>query len=315
MPKPRDREMAAEDREAIRRKALLVHERLCQTYHCPIPYFHSLDPLSELIASSLSHRTRNADSGRAFKELRRRFPEWSAVRDAPTREVEAAIVACTWPELKAPRIQQILGLITERRGALSLDFLGEMSIVDARAWLEALPGVGPKTSAAVLAFSTLRRAALPVDSHHHRVAQRLGLIGPKVDVGPSHAILAAQLPPDWDAQQVCDNHEALMLHGQRCCYHAGPACDRCPVLDQCPFGQRRMGHAAAAPIATPVVLPVVPPASASLPAAAPLPQRPQRRVEKRPGEATLWDAADTSPDPPTSASAEPKVEPAEAGDA
>ncbi len=47
-------------------------------------------------------------------------------------------------------------------------------------WLEELPGVGPKTSAAVLLFSRLRMPALPVDSHYHRVAQRIGLVGPKV---------------------------------------------------------------------------------------------------------------------------------------
>ncbi len=158
----------------------------------------------------------------------------------PTADVEAAIAACTWPEQNAPRIQAVLRLISDRRtGVLSLDFLKEMSVSDARAWLEALPGVGPKTSAAVLSFSTLRMAALPVDCHHHRVAQRLGLIGPKVDVGPAHALLAAQLPPTFTPQEVYDNHEVLMLHGQRCCYHAEPACGRCPVLDVCPFGQRR----------------------------------------------------------------------------
>jgi endonuclease III len=37
---------------------------------------------------------------------------------------------------------------------------------------------------------------------------------------------------------VYDNHEALMLHGQRCCYHRGPACHRCVVYDLCPTGQR-----------------------------------------------------------------------------
>ncbi len=54
----------------------------------------------------------------------------------------------------------------------------------------------------MLSFSVLRMPALPVDSHHHRVAQRTGLIGPKVDVGPAHAILRAQLPADWDAQSL-----------------------------------------------------------------------------------------------------------------
>jgi endonuclease-3 len=227
--------------EALRAKALIVHERLCTAYGCPIPYFHDLDPLGELVSSLLSHRTKNADSGRAFKELRRRFKTWQTVRDAPTRDVQDAIAAATWPEQKAPRIQDALRLVTERRnGDLSLDFLRDMTVPDARAWLEQLPGVGPKTSAAILAFSTLRMAALPVDCHHHRVAQRLALIGPRVDVGPAHAILAAQLPADFTPQQVYDNHEALMLHGQRCCYHTAPACERCPVLGLCPYGQARL---------------------------------------------------------------------------
>lgn len=155
---------------------MLVHERLCREYSCPIPYFHNLDPLSELVSSLLSHRTKNADSSRAFKNLRAQFPSWKAVRDAETFLVESAISTCTWPEQKAPRLQQTLKLITEERDELSLDFLQDMSTRAARDWLETLPGVGPKTSAAVLIFSSLRRAALPVDSHHHRVAQRLGLI-------------------------------------------------------------------------------------------------------------------------------------------
>jgi endonuclease-3 len=222
-------------------KALLVHERLCAEYGCPIPYFHNLDPLSELVSSLLSHRTKNADSGRAFRTLRERFPDWEAVRDAPVAEIETAIAACTWPEQKAPRLQAILREITEARdGVLSLDFLDGYSVPEAREWLERLPGVGPKTSAAVLLFSRLRKPALPVDSHHHRVAQRVGLIPANIAVGPSHALLASQLPTQWNAQQVYDNHEALMLHGQRCCFYRNPACERCVVLDLCPFGQNRV---------------------------------------------------------------------------
>jgi len=223
-------------------KALVVHDRLCAEYHCPIGYFHDLDPLSELVSSLLSHRTKNADSHRAFQNLLARFPDWAAVRDAPTPDVQAALAPCTWPEQKAPRLQEVLRLISAERGELSLDFLETLPVPEARAWMERLPGVGPKTSAAVLAFSRLRGRALPVDSHHHRVAARLGLIGPRVDVGPSHALLESQLPPEWSAQQVYDNHEVLMLHGQRCCFFQGPACARCVVLDLCPFGQAREGR-------------------------------------------------------------------------
>jgi endonuclease III len=221
-------------------RLLEAHTRLCAAYGCPVPYFHSLDPLSELVSSLLSHRTRNADSGRAFRSLKAAFANWEAVRDAPAEQVEAAIQASTWPEQKAPRIQAILRAITQKHGALSLDFLAGMPVAEARAWLEAIPGIGPKTSAAVLLFSTLRMPAMPVDSHHHRVAIRLGIIPASLPVGRSHALLEAMLPKAWDAQGLYDHHEVMMFHGQRCCFFAKPACERCPLLDLCPTGQLRM---------------------------------------------------------------------------
>lgn len=231
--------------DALRAFALRVHDRLCAVYGCPIAYFHDLDPLSELVSSLLSHRTVNRNSGQAFRELRRRFGTWEAVRDAPVADVQDAVAPCTWPEQKAPRIQQVLREVTARRGELSLEFLGQMDVPDARAWLESLPGVGPKTSAAVLLFSRLRMPALPVDSHHHRVATRRGLLPDGVPVGPAHARLEALLPADWSAQQVYDHHEVLMLHGQKCCFFRDPACARCPVLDLCPTGQARLALRAA----------------------------------------------------------------------
>ena len=71
----------------LQQKVLEVQARLCAVYGCPIPFFHDLDPLSELVSALLSHRTRNADSDRAFKQLTARFADWAAVRDAPTEEV------------------------------------------------------------------------------------------------------------------------------------------------------------------------------------------------------------------------------------
>ena len=232
--------MPVENTTVQEARLLEVHTRLCAAYGCPVPYFHSLDPLSELVSSLLSHRTRNADSGRAFRGLKAAFANWEAVRDAPTMQVQAAIQSSTWPEQKAPRIQAILRAITQRHGSLSLDFLRGMPVAEARAWLESISGIGPKTSAAVLLFSTLRMPAMPVDSHHHRVAIRLGIIPASVPVGKAHALLEALLPKDWDAQSIYDHHEVMMFHGQRCCYFAKPACERCPLLDLCPTGQRRM---------------------------------------------------------------------------
>lgn len=242
---------AQPDLAPLRARALELHHALCGVYDCPIPFWSDRDPLSSLVSNLLSHRTKNADSARAFDRLRATWPSWEAVRDAPTPEVQQAIAACTWPEQKAPRIQAVLRELTARRGELDLDFLGQWPVREARAWLEGIPGVGPKTSAATLLFSKLRMPALPVDSHHHRVALRLELIPAGTDVGPAHALLERLLPPDWNAQQVYDDHEIYMLHGQQCCFFNNPACGRCAVLGLCPTGQARQAGQNADPARAP----------------------------------------------------------------
>lgn len=225
---------AVSDKEAF---VLEVHRRLSEVYGSGIKYFHDLDPLSELVSALLSHRTKNSNSAKAFHNLKNCFSSWEAVRDAPTKAVEEAITPCTWPEQKAPRLQQVLCKITELHGSLSLDFLAPMEVAAARLWLEALPGVGPKTSAAVMSFSTLRAKALPVDSHHFRVAVRLGIIEEKIGEGKANRVLEGLLPSYFSAQEVYDHHQVMMRHGQKVCFHFRPQCRSCVLLDVCPTGQ------------------------------------------------------------------------------
>lgn len=219
---------------------LEVHHRLSDVYGKQIKYFHDLDPLSELVSALLSHRTRNSQSGQAFKNLRTLFGSWEAVRDASVALVQEAISPCTWPEQKAPRIQQVLHLITERCGQLSLDFLASMDVADARKWLEELPGVGPKTSAAVISFSNLRGKALPVDSHHFRVAVRLGIIEEKIGEAKANRVLENLLPSSFTSQEVYDHHQVMMRHGQKVCFYHKPDCERCVLLDLCPTGKENI---------------------------------------------------------------------------
>lgn len=217
---------------------LEIHHRLSAVYGSQIKYFHDLDPLSELVSALLSHRTRNSESGKAFRNLVEQFGSWEKVRDAAVQEVEAAISPCTWPEQKAPRIQEVLRIITGLRGSLSLDFLSGLEVPAARAWLEELPGVGPKTSAAVLSFSLLRGRALPVDSHHFRVAVRLGIIPEKIGEAKAHKVLEDLLPATFTSQDVYDNHQVMMRHGQKVCFYHNPNCETCAVLDLCPTGKK-----------------------------------------------------------------------------
>jgi endonuclease-3 len=74
--------------------------------------------------------------------------------------------------------------------------------------------------------------ALPVDTHVHRVSQRLGLIGPKVSADAAHELLEQALQPD----EVYGFHVNMILHGRRVCHALRPACERCPLIDLCDYG-------------------------------------------------------------------------------
>jgi endonuclease-3 len=221
-------------------KALQVHALLIRYYEGPFQHPQENDPLSEMIGAMLSHRTKNERTAEAFENMRELFPTWEEVRTADTEELVQSIYSVTFPGQKARRIQAALDIVKEVNAdkELSLDFLKDMKGPEARKWLEQIPGVGAKTSAAVLNFSTLQLPALVVDTHHLRVAKRLGWIPEKAGIPKAEKIMTAFLPKDWDAQEMYDHHEALMYHGQRCCYPKNPECMRCPISDHCEYGQK-----------------------------------------------------------------------------
>ncbi|THH41764.1 endonuclease III domain-containing protein [Neolewinella litorea] len=223
----------------IQERALRIDELLCAEYGAPFVPFSFRDPLSELVSALLSHRTKNAVTRAAFLQLTDTFPTWEQVVAAPTGAVEAAISAVTYPEVKAPRIQEALRRVQEgNEGALNLDFLAGWPVREARDWLEAIPGVGAKTSAAVLNFSRLRRPALVVDTHHQRVAQRVGIVPAKASIDKASKILQEYLPAEWDGQRVYDSHQGYMRHGQRVCHWRDPDCGRCVVRHLCDFPRK-----------------------------------------------------------------------------
>jgi endonuclease-3 len=191
--------------------------------------------LDELIATVLSQHTSDTNSRAAFEELRRRFPEWESVRRAPVQRIAAAIRRGGLADQKAPRIKAILREIEARRGELSLEFLRDAPAAEGMGYLQALPGVGPKTAACVLLFAC-RKPVLPVDTHVHRVSRRLGLIGPRTSAAAAHEDLARLVPP----RQVLEFHVQLIRHGRRVCSARSPRCEGCPLLDLCPEGPRRL---------------------------------------------------------------------------
>jgi endonuclease-3 len=221
--------------ELLRAKIEEVQRRLLEAYGEPRLRDPS-PPLDALVGAILSQNTNDANSGRAFTRLRQHFPDWAQVRDAPTEDVIAAIRLAGLANQKGPRIQKALRHITEERGELSLDFLADLPLEEARSWLVSLDGVGPKTAAIVLLFS-LGRPAFPVDTHVHRVSRRLGLIGERVSAERAHQLLEAQVPSPW----YYSFHMNLVRHGRQVCQARKPKCDACVLNDVCEYFHREYG--------------------------------------------------------------------------
>jgi endonuclease III len=210
-------------------KVRAVYERLVAAYG-PRVLRPGRDPLDELILTILSQNTTDRNSGRAYRLLRAKFPTWEEVMSAPVAEVYEAIKPAGLGNIKAPRIQNTLREILARRGDLRLDFLEDLALEEGKRWLTSLEGIGPKTAACVLLFA-LGKPALPVDTHVHRVARRLGLIGPKVGADQAHTLLEAALPPET----IYAFHVDMIQHGRRVCHAQRPECGSCPLNDMCDF--------------------------------------------------------------------------------
>lgn len=189
----------------------------------------SNEPVFELVLTLLSQHTSDLNSGVAMHRLWEAFPGWDAVLAAPVEAVEDAIRPGGLAPTKSRRLHALLAEVRERRPDWDLEFLRDLPLEEAKAWLTSLPGVGPKTAACVLLFS-LERPALPVDTHVERVSKRLGLVPPKMPADKAHAVLEAMLTPE----QVYAFHVDLIQHGRRTCHARGPKCNICPLESRCP---------------------------------------------------------------------------------
>ena len=228
----RARQELASGADPLRARVRAVLALLRQEYG--EPNWPILDPVGTLVEILLGHRTTDPVSWQAFNQLRRRFPTWEQVRDAPVEDIQVAIHGVTWPDQKAYRIKAVLQQITEERGSIDLSFLCDMPLEEANAWLQRLPGVGPKSAACVLLFAC-HRPILPVDTHVHRVSIRLGLIGEKVSADEAHAILLSLLPDPTSAHDVLAFHRNMLLHGQRVCVWRDPRCYKCVLRNWCHY--------------------------------------------------------------------------------
>jgi endonuclease-3 len=213
------------------------------------------DPTSELILTILTQNSADVNAEHAFEELRKAYPsdgpierhnpgpgwggvglpdgaqpDWALVDAAPLEELIEVIRPGGLPNQKAKGIKAALRAIHEARGDYSLEFLGDMSALEARAWLTNISGIGVKTASVVLLFS-FGLPLMPVDRHVDRVARRVGLIGPKASADDAHDLFLGMLQPD----QMYEAHVNLIQHGRKICHAQRPDHDACPLRPRCRF--------------------------------------------------------------------------------
>jgi len=222
---------AIPDFERRQAKYAPVAQRLNELFGWP-DWRPFLPPLDELIDCILSQSTTDANRDRAFAALKETFPTWRDVMDAPLSAVVAAIKPAGLANQKAPRIQEILRRIDAERGELNIDFLADVPIEEAKAWLTSFYGVGPKTAAIVLCFA-FQRPAFPVDTHIHRVGQRIGFLPQGISADNAHPVMEAIIPPhDYFAF-----HLNLIRLGREICHARNPECIICPLTQHCDYYQ------------------------------------------------------------------------------
>ena len=207
-----------------------IRDRLRLVYGVPLAEPHG-HPIAELILTVLSQSTNDRNRDVAYLALRERFPLWEDVRDAPVDEIEEAIRPGGISKVKSARIKSILLAITGTApaGELSLDWLAELSVSEAQAYLTSLPGVGRKTAACVLLFA-LGMRDVPVDTHVSRVGTRLGLFRPGAPFEEMHDEMLAVTPPG----EELEFHLNLLRHGRRTCHARRPDCAGCALQRMCP---------------------------------------------------------------------------------
>ena len=190
-------------------------------------------PLDMLVATILSQNTNDKNSHRAYTALRAEFPRWEDAALAPLRAIVRAIRVGGMANQKAACIKATLTAVKRRYGMYSLAALRRKSNDEVMRELLDLNGVGLKTAACVLLFS-LGRDVFPVDTHIHRICNRLGLV--PLTPTPEKTFIAMQplVPPG----RGYSFHTNLIRFGRAVCRSAKPRCAVCPLYNECEYDEK-----------------------------------------------------------------------------
>jgi len=211
----------------IRKKVKAASDILEKIYGSP-KRRKSRDILECLIVTILSQNTNDKNRDAAYRNLKRQFPTWGKLLNAPEKSIARAIKAGGLSNQKAAAIKNFLGRLKKERGRLSLSFLKNLSSKEVRELLGSKKGIGLKTVNVVLCFA-LGRDVFPVDTHVHRLARRLGFVPESFSAERTSGAMAALVPKG----KGYSFHINLIRFGRDRCRKRNPGCAGCPLAKLC----------------------------------------------------------------------------------
>lgn len=179
-----------------------------------------------LITTVLSARTRDEQTARAAENLFRRYRSVEELASADVKEIERLIRASGFYRQKAKRIKEIGKIILEKHGGKVPDDIEK---------LLKLPGVGRKTAGIVMVYGFRKPVAIPVDTHLHRIPNRMGLVKTKRPEQTEQELMKIVPKKFW----IPVNH-LFVRFGQNICKPVKPLCFRCPIENYCSFEDKNL---------------------------------------------------------------------------
>src|SRR6266702_8723841 len=176
------------------------------------------DPFRVLIATVLSHRTKDPVTAQASTRLFAKYPGPKQLAKSDTRTVSRLIRPVGFYKTKAKKIKRIAKIILEKYGGKVPDDMDKL--------LE-LPSVGRKTANCVLVYG-FKQPAIPGDTHVHRIFNRIGAVKTKTPEETELELTRIVDKKDW-----LPLNEIFVKFGQLICKPIGPKCPVCPLTDRC----------------------------------------------------------------------------------
>lgn len=176
-------------------------------------------PFVTLISCLLSLRTKDEVTEQASRHLLIKYNSPEQLVQLSEQQIASLIYPVGFYKTKAKRIKEIsLTLLDKYQG----------KVPDKFEELLTLKGVGRKTANIVMVYGHKKHGYLPIDTHCHRIPNRLGWIKTKTPEDTEHALKKILPSEYWD-----DFNDLFVTFGQTICVPISPFCSRCPIQQYC----------------------------------------------------------------------------------